>query len=74
MVPSSFQVPSVMPSDGIRGKGHELKHRKFYLNMKKISLTLRVTEHWNRVHGEVVESSPLETSKIDPDTLLWNLL
>jgi len=44
----------VVPSDKRRGNRHKLKHRKFQLNMRKNFFTLRVTEHWNRLHSEVV--------------------
>ena len=43
--------------------GHKLKHRKFHLDIRKNVFTLRVTEHWNRLRREAVESLSLEISK-----------
>jgi len=65
--PDSFQWCRVT------GHGHKLKHRKFQLNLRK-NFTLRVTEHWNRLPREVVDSASLEIFKTHLDKVLFSLL
>jgi len=57
-----------------KGNGHKQKHRKFHLNTRKNYFTLRVTDHWNRLPREVVDSPSLKMLKTRLDEVLCNLL
>jgi len=65
---------SSVPSDRTRGNGHKLKFRKLQLNMRKNFFPLRVTEHWNRLPREVVDSPSLEMFRTRLDGVLCSLL
>ena len=47
---------------------------KFYTNKQKNAFTVRMTEHWNRLPREVVESPSMEIFKTHMDTYLCDLL
>jgi len=64
----------VVPSDSTRGDGQKIKHRKFRLNKRKNFFTLRVTEHWNILPREVVDSPSLEIFRTVLDEILCSLL
>lgn len=49
-------VNSMGPVHGnrTRGNSHKLKHKKLHVNVRKNFLTVRVTEHCNRLPREVI--------------------
>ena len=63
-----------MLSNRTWGNRHKLEHRKFYLDMRKIFFTVRLTEHWDGLPREVVQSASPETVRVHLDAPLWNML
>jgi len=61
----------VVHRDRIKGNGLKLVCRKFCTNMQENFITIRVTEHWNRLPREVVESPSVEIFKTRQDTYLY---
>ncbi|TRZ14958.1 hypothetical protein HGM15179_012154 [Zosterops borbonicus] len=59
----------VVPRNGTRGNGPTLIHRKFHLYVRK-NFTMQVTEYWNRLPREIVESPSLEIIKPHLDVIL----
>jgi len=60
----------VVPSVRTRGNRQKRKRSMFPLNIRKHFFTVRVTENWNRLLREMIESSSLEIFKSCPDMVL----
>ena len=67
-------VVLVLRSKRARSNGLKLDHRKFHNKMLKNFFMVRMTEHWNRLLREVVESSSMELFKACLDAYLCDLL
>ena len=65
---------SVVPNSKAGDNRHKLEHSKFHTNVRKNFDTFRVTEHWNRLPRNVVESLSLRTFETRWDTFLCDLL
>jgi len=65
---------SVLCSDRTSSNRQKLECRNFLSNMRKNFITVRVTEHWNRLPREAVESLSQEIFRTHVDTFLCSLL
>lgn len=65
---------SVVPSNRMRGISHYLKHGRFQLNMRGHFFTVKVTDHWDRLPKEIVESPSVEILNNHLDAILHNML
>ena len=65
---------SAVCGDRTRGNGRKLEHRKSRTNVRKNFFTVRVTEHWNRLPREAVESPSLLICKTHLDAYLCDLV
>ena len=64
---------SMVHTSRTRSNGLKLEHRKFHTKLQMNFITVRVTEHWNRLPREVVES-PMEIFKTHLDAYLCDIL
>ena len=64
----------VMCSDRTRSNDLKLEHRKFHVNKQRNFFTVRVTESWNRLPREPVESPSMEIFKTCLDSYMCELL
>jgi len=65
---------SMASNNRTRGSGQKLKYGKFHTNAEKNFFTVRMTEHWHRLPGEVVESPSMKIFKTHLDTDLCDQL
>jgi len=64
----------VVCSDRTRDNGDKLEHKKFHKKTRNIFFTVRVTEHWNRLPREGVESPSLQILKTHLDDFMCDML
>lgn len=65
---------AVMPSNRTMGNRSKLEHGKIHTNLRKNFLTLRVTEHFNKLIREIVDLLEIFKTHLDafPDVLMLN--
>lgn len=63
------RIFSIVGRDRARSNGLKPEHRKFHINMWKTFITAKVTELWNRLPREVMESPSKEIFKTHLETI-----